>query len=126
MYIYIYIFMYAQNRRGCTPLLLAAESGQPEMTKALLSAGSALHLCDAANRSALELALHNGHLETLGVLLAQVSEKAGYAEQARGERRKTTLPRGISRIGTRLTSRFVTPHFCARHRFGSARRSHSG
>mmetsp|Transcript_33938 Transcript_33938/g.108220 ORF Transcript_33938/g.108220 Transcript_33938/m.108220 type:complete len:739 (+) Transcript_33938:1064-3280(+) len=60
-----------QNRHGCTPLLLAAESGQPSVAQTLLKANAGLHLCDAHNRSALELALHNGHLDTLAVLLDQ-------------------------------------------------------
>ena len=60
-----------QNRRGQTPLILAAESGQTDVVDFLLRAGAALHLCDAADRSALELALSNGHLEALRLLLQQ-------------------------------------------------------
>jgi ankyrin repeat protein len=60
-----------QNRRGCTPLLLASEAGQTGVVTQLLHANAGLHLCDASNRSALELALEKNHLETLGSLLHQ-------------------------------------------------------
>jgi ankyrin repeat protein len=60
-----------QNRRGCTPLLLASEAGQKGVVQQLLDVSAGLHLCDSSNRSALELALEHNHLETLATLLHQ-------------------------------------------------------
>lgn len=60
-----------QNRKGCTPLLLASEAGQTGVVQQLLGASAGLHLCDSSNRSALELALEHNHLETLATLLHQ-------------------------------------------------------
>ena len=60
-----------QNRRGQSPLILGAESGQASVVELLLHSGAPLHLCDTSNRSALELALQNGHLDVLKILLQQ-------------------------------------------------------
>ena len=51
-----------QNRKGQTPLIIGAETGQDTVVELLLHSGAALPLCDASSRSALELALQHGHL----------------------------------------------------------------
>ena len=61
-----------QNRDGATPLLIAASTGQTPVVSLLLSSAAGLHQTDGTNRSGLELALENGHLDTLRVLLSQV------------------------------------------------------
>ena len=43
--------------------MIGAESGQESVVELLLHSGALLHLCDASNCSALELALQNGHLQ---------------------------------------------------------------
>ena len=60
-----------QNRKGQTPLIIAAETGQDTVVELLLHSGAALHLCDASSRSALEIALQAGHMGALRVLLQQ-------------------------------------------------------
>ena len=62
-----------QNRDGATPLLIAASTGQTPVVSLLLSSAAGLHQTDGTNRSGLELALENGHLDTLRVLLSQVA-----------------------------------------------------
>lgn len=60
-----------QNRAGATPLILAAATGQEAVVELLLHSGAGLHLVDATDRSALEVALEGGHLGALRILLQQ-------------------------------------------------------
>ena len=53
---------------GVHPLRFCSASSDVQL---LLGAGAGLHRCDSSNRSALELALENNHLETLAGLLRQ-------------------------------------------------------
>lgn len=62
-----------QNHEGCTPLLLASAIGQEAVVELLVQAGSAMHIVDEHNRSALELALQAGHLAALKVRGATLS-----------------------------------------------------
>ena len=51
------------------PLIIGAETGQAGVVELLLHSGASLHLVDASSRSALEIALVNGHLGLAGPLL---------------------------------------------------------
>ena len=68
----------AQNLRGDTVLILAAQAGQLELVKTLIAHGADVHVFNAAGYSALRRALWKGHREVARYLIqsgADANEK---------------------------------------------------
>ena len=68
----------AANKKGCTPLMLAAEMGRTGIVAMLLDASATLSVQDEDGDSALLLAANGGHTDTLALILehgaAQISK----------------------------------------------------
>ncbi|MHB2016701.1 MAG: ankyrin repeat domain-containing protein [Candidatus Xenobia bacterium] len=69
---------------GRTPLMVAAESGDPEFLKVLVAHGAKLTATDAERRTLLHYAARGGNLEVLRYLLAQGLDRNAKDAQGKG------------------------------------------